>query len=455
VSGFPTAALSDAQADQILAAIRPTLRIVLTSAARVEPGQVLRASLVPASPEIDASNFVNGALNLALSLKDVIFTGTGVVDVPAAGEQGDTIITTAIGSVTAQPFPPAAPIIGGGATPNPAGVLGQLFGGVALPDVRVQVELTWVVLRNGVELAEGSDFIAANGLASPDVSVAVPPVFRELRLDTVQNPIGEVYCLLVRGNLRLGARSLPFTVGPVPFLALPIFVPTVVALFSEPNFGLTHDSAVAILVPEHSPFASAEPLFKLLRQVESVLGSLRSLAKVAAWLLGISELVSSVPDQPRIRFVAADGVPKLGSIKIKRRPWYNVLGSDPTFDDRVTSLFVFGVPGAEVEFYNDTNFKRRPSSNQGMFSLRTNIEGWVAVRNLDTSNDARPVTFPRNPSDNRYVPQFENDSTGDSSWVTDMSSVRFLPTWLRSVEEEIGQPPQPPALVCVPAPVIR
>lgn len=319
MSGFPTAGLNDAQADQILGAIRPTLRIVLNSAARVEPGQALRASLLPVSPEIDASNFVNGALNLALSLKDIVFTGTGVVDVPAAGEQGDTIATTLSG-VTAQPFPPAAPVIGGVATSNPAGVLGQLFGGVALPDVRVQVELTWVVLQNGVELAEGSDFIASNGLASPDVSVAVPPVFRELRLDTLQNPIGEVYCLLVRGNLRLGARSLPFTVGPVPFLALPIFVPTVVALFSEPNFGLTHDSAVALLVPEHSPFASAEPLFKLLRQVESVLGSLRSLAKVAAWLLGISELVSSVPDQPRIRFVASDGVPKLGSIKINGVP---------------------------------------------------------------------------------------------------------------------------------------
>lgn len=118
-------------------------------------------------------------------------------------------------------------------------------------------------------------------------------------------------------------------------------------------------------------------------------------------------------------------------------------------------MFVFGVPGTEVEFYNDTNFKRRPASNQGMFSLRTNIEGWVAVRNLDTSNDARPLTFPRNPSDNRYVPQFENDSTGDASWVANMSSVRFLPTWLRDVEGEISDPPAPPALVCVSTPVIR
>lgn len=98
--------------------------------------------------------------------------------------------------------------------------------------------------------------------------------------------------------------------------------------------------------------------------------------------------------------------------------------------------------------YNDTNFKRRPNSNQGMFSLRTNVEGWVAVRTLDTSNDERPVTFPRNPSDNRYVPQFENDTTGDSSWVRDMSSVRFHPTWLRGVEGEVSQPPQPPLLVC-------
>jgi hypothetical protein len=454
MSGFPATPLSATQVDEILAAVRPMVRAVLTSAARVEPGQALTASLLPASPQIDASDVVNGALNLGLTLKEIVFNGTGALNVPSEGALGDDLVGTA-SIVAAQPFPPPLPVLNGVNTPNPAGTIGQLFGAVTLPDVRVRIDVTWRVRDSaGTELTEGTHFIATKGVASPDVSVIVPPLFRELRLDTLQNPIGQVFCLSADVVLRLADRSLPFTLGPLPFIALPIFVPTVVALFSEPNFGLTRDGAVAIIVPEHSPFASAEPLFKSLRQVESVLGSLRSLASVAAWLLGISELVSSIPDQPRLRLVAANAVPKLGNIKIKRRPWYAVLSSDPDFDDEVRSLFVFGLPGTEVEFFNDTNFKRKPESKQGMFSLMTHQEGWVAVRNLDTSNDARPVTFPPNPFDNSYVPQFENDETGDSSWVADMSSVRFRNTWLAVVQREVESPPVPPVLQCGPPPII-
>ncbi len=47
MSGFAAPSLSQPQADQILATIRYTLRIVLTSASRVEPGSVRTASLLP------------------------------------------------------------------------------------------------------------------------------------------------------------------------------------------------------------------------------------------------------------------------------------------------------------------------------------------------------------------------------------------------------------------------
>jgi hypothetical protein len=229
----------------------------------------------------------------------------------------------------------------------------------------------------------------------------------------------------------------------------------VVVLFTEPNFGVTIDSAALIIVPEHSPFASAEPLFKTLKRVESAVSALRSLGGLVSFFLGLDELLGAVPDQPRLRFAAAravtggQGIPKLGAIKIKRRPWYAILSSDPNFDDKAFSLIVFGAPGVTVQFFNDINFKMAADgSHQGNFDIQlkdtlTEKDFFASIRTLDTDDDFAPETFP--PS---RVPRFEADSGGDDLWHTDMSSVRFEQGWLDGVAEEVKNPPPVPPLSC-------
>jgi hypothetical protein len=456
MSGIASPSLSDAQATQVLNLVRQQLQLVLTSPTQVQPGQPLTATLSPPEPMLDVSDLAVGVLNLAWAAKDVLFTNPNPVELPTPSDattpdalDGDELLqSSAVGALIKQPFPP--PLPGGASLAQTPGVAAQLFGTFSPPRLQVGVAARWRVHdQAGNELQDGKDFIATQGLTSPNVSLVLPPIFRELRLDTMLNPGGTVVCLSVDVTLTLGPKVLPtFVLGPVPVLVLPLFVPTVVVLFSEPNFGLTHDSAALIIVPKHSPFASAEPLFKVLRKVEAVTDALRSIGGLASFFLGLGELLGTVPEQPRLRFAAADRIEELQRYKIKRRPWYDILGSDPDFDDEVESLMVFGLPGTRVQFFNDEFFKMAPATNQGNFDIQLrntvpDLDFFVAVRTLDTDDDVAPETFPPD-----RVPRFQPDQSGDGVWHTDMSSVRFHQTWLDTVGREIADPLDPPPLTC-------
>ncbi len=536
MSGIGSTSLSDAQANQILGAVRNQLQLVLTSPTQVQPGQPVTAAVIPSVPVIDASELANGVLNLAWIAKDVLFDNKDPLKVPTTTEMtspndldGDELAATA-GDIVAgqpllrpqhlnlawtakdvifkkpdpvnvpndissgsdeliaqsaivaggQPLQPPAPVIGlpapttsnvpgivgqvfGGINvplpPDPsaplepvAGILNQIFGTVVLPNLKLQLKVKWIVRDNqGNELQEGRDFIATQGLTSPTISLILPPLFRELRLDTLQNPGGggSIVCLLADVTLVLGEKTLTFRLGPIPVLLLPLLIPTMVVLFSEPNFGLTYDSAALIVVPKHSPFASAEPLFKTLKKIESVVSALRGLGGLAAFFLGLDELLGTVPDQPRLRFATTrvdpnkteegEGIPHLSEIKIKKRPWYNLLGDDPAFDDVVSSLIVFGLPGTKVQFFDHTHF----DSTDGSFDIELlEKDFFVAVRTLDTDDEFEPETFPPD----RVPPDFVPSDEG--SWDNSMDSLRFHKAWLKGVAKEIKSPLVTPPLVC-------
>lgn len=176
--------------------------------------------------------------------------------------------------------------------------------------------------------------------------------------------------------------------------------------------------------------------------------ALSGIGGFASFLLGLSALTSSVPEQPRIRFVSANEIPKLGDVIIKRRPWYAFLSEDPNFDDRIYSILVIGIPGTRVEFFNDTNFKdgtTSPSSDQGRYTVEISVELFAAIRTLDASSKSKPVTFPPN-----RVVAFEKDDSDDNDgkWHTDLSSVRFDQTWLANVAH--APQAKDPVLRCAP-----
>jgi hypothetical protein len=446
VSGTATHPLTDTQAKAIYNAIKAALRIVPTSPTLVQPGAPITAALVPAAPELDVSDLANGVLNLAMATKDVLFSSADPVDLPEQGDlDGDTVAANLVDVFGGQPFPPALPVANGSVA-HPPGTIAQLFGTFALPQLKVRLEVAWKLRdSSGSDLQEGEDFLAPQGLASPGVSLLVPPpLTTELRLDTLANRTqgARVVCLWAHVTLQLGPHAtLPFgphapfefDVGGIPLVVLPLPIPTVVVLCSEPNFDVSHDAATLIVVPAHSPFSSAEPLFDALKRIESVMDALRDIGGVASFLLGLGPLLGAIPEEPRIRFAASDGVKEFSQITIKRRPWYDFLGSDPSFDDLPRSVLVVGVPGTRVEFFIDTFFK----TDQGMFGLEVGPELVVAIRSLaDLDPTVQPDTFP---------PQHVYEFALPVAWNR-LSSLRFDGDWLGNVV----MPHPVPELVCTP-----
>src|SRR6266404_5730747 len=349
MSGVEAPSLSVDQATDVLNSIKGLLRVALTSPTRTEPGQPVTATLVPASPEIDASDLAAGVLNLGLLTKNVVHTNKNVLDVPDSGDlSGDQLASTAA-LAGGQPFPLpiALPASTAAVTQvNIPGLLGQIFGTVSIPRLKVQVVIGWILRdQQGNELKdEEGAFIAPQGLTSPSVSLIIPPIFEEWRADTVKNPPTTVFCLSAKVTLTLTSTNTlgPFEVGPVPVILLPLLIPTVVVLCSEPNFGIntgqqlhggdvTDDhiqeednvglSSALIAVPEHSPFASAAALFKALRKVESAVDALSGLADFLGFFLPLGDLLS-IPEQPRLRFSAADGIPKFSRIILKPKTFF-------------------------------------------------------------------------------------------------------------------------------------
>jgi hypothetical protein len=443
MAGTPTQALNTNEANGILESVFGMLRIVLRGPVVVPAGEPLRASLLPASPVIDASDLVSGFLNIGNVAKNRTFSDANPVDLPTSGDlAGDDLLPTAqtgLGTVS--------------------GLIGQTFGTVALPNLKVQLDLTWIVRDQlGRELhQEEGHFAAPDGVAAPDLSLLIPPAFAELTLDGLRNPPRpDVYCLSARVVLRLGSVVLdkdpngnPLEVGPVPFAVARLPVPTVVALWSEPFLDVGYggqvngaddivDSSVLVAVPEHSPFASAGALFDALRKVEGALDAVRDLAGVAGFLLPVGDLLD-IPQQPRFRFAAQNAIHRFDGIKLKPKQFFGFTYGYEDFDDRVYSIVVIGLPGTTVEFFNDVDY--RLDRHQGSFTVRVGAEGFVVIRTLDSDDDLAPVTMPAN-----RVVSFTADTGGDDLWHTDMSSMRFAPGWLETVRPG---PTGPPNLTCL------
>jgi len=442
MSGTATAGLTTAQADVVLRAIAHSLEIVLTSPTRLAPGTPLTAALVPASPLIDASELANGILNLAWTAKDVLFNDESAIGVPAAGDLRGDVLATATPVTGGEPFPPPIGAVGGSTLPthsNVLGVLNQIFGVVALPKLKVRLRVSWRVVRtnaNGNREAqtEGVDFVAPQGIASPNVTLILPPTFREMNLDTIRSPATDLVCLYATVTLALGNRLFgPFDVGPARVILLPLLIPTLVALFRDENFGVSYGGAALIAVPSHSPISSAKTLFKTLHRIEVAVDALRGIGGFAAWLLGLDELLGAIPDTPRLRFAVAcdqvtsdherDGIPRLDAIEIRPGPLWGLL-PDENFDDKTQSFLVFGLPGTMVKLHNDTYYRSLPETKQGMYTVTVGPELFVGCRSLNKPPDSSlnaPVTFPPG-----RISSFEPDTTDDDQdWKFSLSSLEF------------------------------
>jgi len=100
--------LTDAQANTILGALIANLTIVRASPERTSPGIPTTASLVPLTPVIDVFDLAEGVINVAGTVKEVIFANANALTVPDSGAlaSGASLASNQAAIAGGQPFPP-------------------------------------------------------------------------------------------------------------------------------------------------------------------------------------------------------------------------------------------------------------------------------------------------------------------------------------------------------------
>ncbi|QFS36778.1 hypothetical protein [Burkholderia cepacia] len=379
MSGIKDGELDDAELRAVLQMALSRLHLELTSPSTVPVGMPVTASIAGASTEVDVTDLLNGVLDLAWLTYNSV--DVGKIDPSSlAAEQIATAVATALptakSAATQKDLKGIVPPVVG-----PTGLLSRLLGVVGQPRLRVRVDIQWRLTdQNGNDWIPGKDFLAPSGLTLPSITLRIPPLFRDLRLDdggdvgTLANPQGCTYYLSAEIALSVGDVSVPATLPSeamlgIPIIVLPILLPTVVVLFSNPQFSPYHPKPglSLIIVPHHSAFASLEQLSKLLDDLNKKIEPLRDLASFAAVLLGLDALTEAINTHPAVRFVTAQdapdpkketgaqGVSDLTKIVYWKNPtkiaWITLWTDDVTINDATNSALMLGLPGTVVRFY--------------------------------------------------------------------------------------------------------
>ena len=322
------------------------------------------------------------------------------------------------------------------------GLLDQLAGTVPVPaPIPVQLDVEWTVtLAGSFELAEGVGLVSEGGLSGPRISFVLVPTFESpiLIVEMTDDTTPPSFPAELRATVKLsiadpgGGTIEEERVLSVPFLAAPIEIPTVLALFRHTNFesgGGKEDGFVLVMVPENSPLkTSAGAINRVFAQLDETLGPLRTVAGLGDFLLGIRVFGAALAAQPHVRMRAVNEIRDLDDIHMIREELLgvDVLNRDTRANDRISSLVLVGPPERAVECFNDENFK----TGEGWFSVRLDLGMAAIVRTLHVGDPVSVV------GEDLVTVEVRNDDSnrfGDS-----MSSVRFSTRPLARGDGPIG-----------------
>ena len=382
----------------VLQALASTFSAVLDGSSTVNPGSLVRVRLTPSFAKgVSATDFVDGSFNLTWITKNVRFdnalTETAFDAEPFVPSSINPLLTA--DGVPPGGMPARVPVIGNlVGTQELTGVpgeLSQLAGTFPIAvEVPVAVSVAWSVIDiGGNVVAEGpGTFTAPNGLASPEASFLFVPQTVELT-NTTNIPLVRLF---IRATITLTAGTTTHSQAlpdiPIDIPAIPI--PTVIVFFLHKNFAATSgddDGAAFIVVPNNSPLHSLSELQTVLNALESALSSLTSIAELAAFLLGVSELTGALAAQPHIQFRVADSsnhINNFNDITLIQRSWYQ---NDTEAEDELSSLIFIGPVRKRVSCFN----ARDRDSDEGQFDLTIGSKIFALIRDL---HQATPVSEP-------------------------------------------------------------
>jgi hypothetical protein len=402
---------------QVLQSLASTFSAVREGPQQIAPGQPVNVQLVPASAsDLHATDVLTGALDLTWVTKNVRFTTPNTEPAMSA----DPFVPASIDALLTGGMPARVPLLGSVAgfqdLPGTPGEIAQLAGDFPIAvEVPVGLAVTWQVLDSGgVVLAEGpGTFTSPTGTGSP----AVTFVFAHQTIELTSTMTIPLTRRFIRATVTLtaGTTTHSFTLPDIPVDIPAIPIPTVIVFFLHTNFAAADgddDGAAFIVVPNNSPLRSLGQLQNVLNTLESTVSALTSVAELAAFLLGLSELTGSLAAQPHVQFRVTNAANQFNNFNDVTLIQRGLLSNDTEAEDELSSLIFIGAGGARVSCFRDRSRRGRS------FTLTTGAGLHVIIRNLHSSS---PAIEPAAPPFGGSIAL----SSGSSSFGDELSSLSF------------------------------
>jgi hypothetical protein len=380
--------------------IAKSLQIVIPGSSQLAAGQKLAPTIVPDITQLGFDEVLQGDLSLTWLQKDIRFVNPTL--------EPDL---TKTGLVMSDPKKPTDTILGGMPIPvlgadGVPGSLNQLVGKIPLVSntkIPVSATISWSLHEDssgapGAQLQENTDFVAPAGLAVPAPTFFVKPGVVELARGVPLTP--KKYWL--KASVRLSVKGVsapPLPTDPaislpdVPFFALPLPLPTILAMFTHadfeplgPLFGAPKDEgATLIVVPESSPLGSAKGVTDAVATLQKALLPLTSLANfVGLFVPAVDVLATALAAQPHIVLQIADQLDNLNDITLIQR---DAVTNDTEAEDELSSLIFIGPANRQVELNN----ARDQNDGEGRFTLKIGSSFHAVINDL---HKKKPVAAP-------------------------------------------------------------
>lgn len=279
----------------------------------------------------------------------------------------------------------------------------QLLAALAPGVLPLTLEVTWIVEdESGKPLTEGTSghYLERQGnwpgaeRIEPSFLIAPPLVEALQGVSPTSKPFRLRAMVTLKATLagKEVTPAQPFNVPAVILNMIPLEIPTVAAFFRHRNFAAVDSDgaggAILVMIPANSKLAGIDQsvvsrVSAALETLDKTVGRLKDLASFAAFLTGLGDLVSALPQQVYVAGRAKDEISKLGDVRWHTDKTWGIDWLDPDMyvGDRISSLIFLGVNGRGLFCFQNSKFKGQS------FEVRiTDLLGAAKINHLDTHN---------------------------------------------------------------------
>lgn len=382
----------------VLQSLASTFTAVREGLQQVQPGQPVNIRLVPSTAaDLHATDLLPATLQLTWITKNVQFKSFGIESALAADPFNPSSVDSLLEGRTPARLPRLGGLAGFEDLSGTPGQIAQLAGDFPVAvEVPVGLSVRWEVLDadGSTVLSEGSStFTSPTGTTSPSVTL----VFAHQIIELTTGMTIPVVRRFIRATVTLtaGATTHTFTLPNIPVDIPAVPIPTAIVFFRHTNFAPSDDradytaqGAAFIVVPNNSPLSNAAQLQGILNTLQSTVSALTSVAELAAFLLGLSELTAALAAQPHAQLRVANSANQFNNfndVTLIQRAWYE---NDIEAEDELSSLIFIGAPNRQVRC-----FRHRDREGRN-FTLTTGTALHVIVRSLHSSSPTIEPSFP-------------------------------------------------------------